>query len=137
MKTDIEILRNPNLKINGDMNLYQDWTRVTAVYPHAGSYKVEEMNYAVLGLCGEAGEVADKWKKVLRGDAMEYIPSTTLDLPAALRAALAAELGDTLYYLARVSRALGYNLGDIAQMNHDKLMARLKAGTTKGAGDGR
>ena len=46
-----------------NFNEYQKLARSTAVYPE--EHKVV---YPALGLCGEAGEVADKIKKTIRGD---------------------------------------------------------------------
>ena len=45
-----------------DLNQYQNKSRATALYPNVGKNKI----YPTLGLVGEAGEVADKVKKVLR-----------------------------------------------------------------------
>ena len=50
-----------------DLNQYQRQARSTALYPDLGSNPI----YPALGLCGEAGEVADKVKKVLRDEAGE------------------------------------------------------------------
>ena len=47
-----------------DLNHYQQGARATARYPEVGSNPI----YPTLGLCGEAGEVADKVKKVIRDD---------------------------------------------------------------------
>ena len=45
-----------------DLNQYQDKSRETARYPNLGNNAI----YPTLGLAGEAGEVADKVKKVIR-----------------------------------------------------------------------
>lgn len=42
-----------------DFQHYQEGCRATARYPDAGANPI----YPTLGLCGEAGEVADKVKK--------------------------------------------------------------------------
>ena len=65
---------------------YQHRSRVTAVYPNAG----DNLTYPALGLCGEAGECAEKVKKAIRDDGGM--------LTEERRAALAAELGDVLWY---------------------------------------
>ena len=46
-----------------NFNEYQKLARSTAVYPVQ-----DKIVYPALGLCGEAGEVADKIKKTIRGD---------------------------------------------------------------------
>lgn len=83
--------------------------------------------YLALGLGGEAGEIQNKIKKVLRGD-----------YPAeAIREDLQAELGDVLWYLAVLADALGLSLAEIAQANLDKLASRQQRGQLRGSGDAR
>ena len=53
-----------------DLNVYQQGARSTARYPDVGSNPI----YPTLGLCGEAGEVADKVKKVLRDQGGTFSP---------------------------------------------------------------
>ena len=75
-----------------------------------------------LGLCGEAGEVADLLKK-------QAWHGLELD-----REKLAEELGDVLWYLADLASHFGLNLDDIARLNIDKLAARYPHGFTIGGG---
>lgn len=76
-----------------------------------------DLNYAVIALCGESGEVAEWYKKaVLRGN---KIGLTDMDL--------AHELGDVLYYLTRAAQLKGWTLSDIMDWNKVKLDARLAA----------
>ncbi|MCA1799905.1 MAG: nucleoside triphosphate pyrophosphohydrolase family protein [Actinobacteria bacterium] len=105
-------------------NDYQTFTGHSARYP-----KDEAVNYCVLGLAGEAGEVADKWKKVIRDKVGELDQETT--------EALAFELGDVLWYVARCAAHLGYDLATIAQMNQDKLISRIARDVIAGSGDAR
>ncbi len=81
--------------------------------------------YLALGLGGEAGEIQNKLKKVLRGD---YSADTIKD-------DLGAELGDVLWYLAMLADTLGLDLDVIAQANLDKLASRQQRGQLRGAGD--
>lgn len=108
------------------MQSYQQFTRTTAVYP-----KDKAIEYVTLGLAGEAGEIANKVKKLLRGD-----PRYAGD-PQITNEDLAMELGDLLYYVARFADEIGYPLAEIAAMNVGKLRARQQAGTLKGSGDQR
>ncbi len=108
-----------------DFQDYQQQSRRTAVYPEAGHNFV----YPALGLCGEAGEVAEKLKKVLRDNGGELSEQT--------RAAVAAELGDVLWYVAQLASELGLDLGAIAQGNLDKLASRQQRGVLQGSGDQR
>ena len=78
-------------------------------------------------MCGEAGEVADKIKKTIRGD-------STLEQATG---SIADELGDVLWYLAILADDLGVPLEDIAYWNVDKLQRRMKSNKIKGDGDNR
>lgn len=71
-----------------------------------------------MALCGEAGEVADKVKKIIRDkDGRYYAP----DL-----AAIAMEIGDVLWYGATLAKALGYDLNSVAEL----MIAREISGLT-------
>ena len=104
---------------------YQRRSRVTAVYPDAG----ENLTYPALGLCGEAGEAAEKVKKALRDDGGV--------LTEERRAALAAELGDVLWYVAQLATEAGLELDEIAEHNLSKLLSRKERGALQGSGDTR
>lgn len=106
------------------MNEYQWRAADTAVYPSA-----QAVEYVVLGLVGEAGEIANRYKKVIRDN------GGVLDNTA--RDQLAAEMGDVLWYLAMLSHELGVSLGDVAESNLQKLAARKLKGTIHGHGDNR
>lgn len=112
-----------------DFNEYQHQTKSTAIYPQAGSGSFNALAYVVLGLSNESGEVAGKLKKVWR-DADGVVTKEHDD-------AIAAELGDVLWYLARVADELGYRLEDIALANLNKLLSRKKRGVIGGSGDNR
>ena len=77
------------------------------------------LNAAALGLNGEAGEIADHVKKVMfHGHPLD---DDTRDK-------IAKELGDILWYCAMGARGIGIGLGDIAQMNVEKLRKRYPDG---------
>ena len=115
--------------IGTKMNSYQDWTKHNSDYPQIGEGTLEGILYTTLGLTGEAGEVANKLKKVLRDEGGK--------LTGARKYELAMELGDVYWYLARCADELGYSLSDIAQWNVDKLNDRKKRGVIGGSGDNR
>lgn len=104
------------------LNEFQDKAAKYAVYG-----KEEALEYTTLGLCGEAGELANKVKKIRRGD-------YTLD---ERRDDIVSELSDVLWYVSSVARALGVTLEDVAQYNLGKLQARLMRNVTLGDGDDR
>lgn len=108
---------------------YEIATRSTAVYPEAESGSYNALQYLVLGLTSEAGEVAGKLKKVWRDSEGVMTPET--------ETAIVAELGDILWYLARFADELGYNLEEIALGNLDKLNSRRERGVIGGSGDTR
>ncbi len=109
------------------MNLseFQIKARETAFYPNVGQNPI----YPTLGLCGEAGEVADKVKKVLRDRNGEF------DCDA--KEEIKLELGDVLWYVAQLSSELGFDLDDVANKNLEKLCSRAKRGKISGSGDKR
>lgn len=104
---------------------YQQAARETANYPVIG----DKIIYPTLGLAGEAGEFADKVKKIFR-DNCGIINDEQ-------RIALAHELGDVLWYIATLSDVLCYDLEQIALMNIDKLASRKSRGKLGGSGDDR
>ena len=107
-----------------DFNAYQKKAHSTALYPQEIG-----LAYVALGLAGEAGEIANKTKKVYRDHNGE--------LTREKRTELAKELGDVLWYVAGVATELGFSLEDIASLNLKKLSARKEAGTLQGDGDNR
>lgn len=102
-----------------DFTHYQEKTVQTAIYPED-----QALEYLALGLNGEAGEVAEKVKKHIR-DGKE------------LDEDFAKELGDVLWYLARLNDELGASLGETAQANLDKLLDRKDRDKLSGSGDNR
>lgn len=83
----------------------------------------------VLGLVGEAGEVAEKFKKILRDKNGEISEEDKLEI--------LKELGDVLWYIATIARYLESEMNTIADMNVEKLSKRLKDNKIHGSGDNR
>lgn len=104
---------------------YQEKAWLTAIYPNIG----ENIYYPTLGLVGEAGEIANKIKKIMRDNGGI--------LTIEKRNELIAEMGDVLWYLAALATELKTSLNTIAYQNLDKLFSRLENGTIKGEGDSR
>jgi NTP pyrophosphatase (non-canonical NTP hydrolase) len=85
--------------------------------------------YPSLGLAGESGELCNKVKKVIRDDAGVLADDK--------RAAIGAEIGDCLWYLAALCRDLGLSLEQIASENIQKLFSRRQRNVLAGSGDNR
>lgn len=83
----------------------------------------------VLGITGEAGEVAEKIKKIIR-DKNSVISEED-------KQELIKEVGDVLWYIAVLTHDLGYTLEDVAAKNLDKLSSRKSRGVLRGEGDNR
>lgn len=105
-------------------NEYQKRTMDTAIYPQAGTGASIELYYLALGLTSEAGEVAGKVKKMIRDGQLDT-------------AGMIHEVGDVLWYAARLCDALGFTLEDAMRINYAKLMKRKKENVISGSGDNR
>ena len=102
---------------------YKEFTKRTAQYP-----KEVEMEYLMLGLSSEVGEVLGKYKKYLRGDKM---------IRQDFEKALLDELGDVMWYFVRICDVLNVTLYEVMSKNIEKLSRRRDKGTIKGDGDDR
>ncbi len=111
-----------------DFNEYQQDALRTAFYHDSDNLGEEQgIHYTVLGLTGEAGEVAQLLKKFLR-DAWT---------PDELRDRMIKELGDVLWYVAACASELDVSLNSIANRNLKKLRDRQERGALGGSGDQR
>ena len=110
------------------MNDYQSAVAETAIYPESGTGSVLALAYVGLGL-GEAGEIQGKIKKIIRDDGGQVTDAT--------RIALAKELGDLLWYAARLASEISMPLETVAVMNLNKLADRRERGVLGGSGDER
>ena len=107
-----------------DLDMYQKVALTTAIYP-----REQAIIYPTLRLTGEAGEVANKVKKIIRDG------SDSKD--EKLVSEIKAEIGDCLWYIAVLADDIGCKLSDIANTNLIKLENRKKKGTIHGSGDKR
>lgn len=108
---------------------YQMTAAETAIYPGNGEATTEAIGYTILGLVGEAGEIANGFKKSIRDEGGV--------VTAEKAQALAAELGDVLWYVANLASELGYPLELVAKQNLQKLKSRAARGVIAGSGDNR
>jgi len=104
---------------------YQKLSRETAIYPGIGKNFV----YPTLGLAGEAGEVSEKVKKILRDN------NGLVDEER--KKELIKELGDVLWYLSQIASELGVSLEEVASLNVEKFHSRHERNKVHGNGDSR
>ena len=83
----------------------------------------------VLGLPGEAGEAADKFKKIIRDKGGV--------ISKASREEIVKELGDVLWYIAMIAEYLEVPLSEVSKMTSDKLESRYNRNKLHGSGDNR
>ncbi len=102
-------------------NEYQEFVATVKRYPQ--QYNVL---YPALGLCGEAGEVAEKVKKRVRDGTKESFKQD-----------ITRELGDVLWYISALAGDLGITLQEVADTNKEKLQDRLQRDQIHGDGDER
>jgi NTP pyrophosphatase (non-canonical NTP hydrolase) len=87
----------------------------------AGKTAGTPVECSVIGLCGEAGEVAELYKKAIyHGHKMD-------------REKLVKELGDVLWYLSDLASKAGITLQEVANKNIQKLMKRYPDGFSQKA----
>ena len=107
-----------------DLDMYQQVAKQTAIYP-----REQAIIYPTLGLTGEAGEVANKVKKIIRDDGNKINEGLVQEI--------SAEIGDCLWYISILADDIGIKLSDIANANLIKLANRKEKGTIHGSGDKR
>lgn len=108
-----------------DFKTFQGIIDETAIYPNRG----KNIIYPTLGLSGEAGEVAEKVKKIIRDHKGVVTPE--------FKQEIVKELGDVLWYVAALSSELGVTMEEVAKLNMVKLLSRKKRGVISGNGDNR
>ena len=108
-----------------DFKTYQKKARLTAQYPELGSNNI----YPTLGLVGEAGEVAEKVKKVIRDKNGIFDDES--------KEGIKKELGDVLWYLSNLCTEFKFSLDEVALQNLEKLKLRVAKGKISGSGDNR
>jgi NTP pyrophosphatase (non-canonical NTP hydrolase) len=115
---------NHKYKKISDLDMYQKVALTTAIYP-----REQAIIYPTLGLTGEAGEVANKVKKIIRDGSNKNDNSMVSEIKS--------EIGDCLWYIAVLADDIGCKLSDIANTNLVKLANRKEKGTIGGSGDKR
>ena len=112
-----------------DFREYQIKTRRTDLgFGIEGNLSPKWIYYA-LGVSGEAGEMTEKIKKLFR-DKGGVVDNE-------FKKHLIKEIGDILWYQARLLDSFNINFNDVAKHNIDKLLDRLERGKLHGSGDER
>jgi len=88
-----------------------------------------ELFHLLLGLVGEAGEISEKMKKIVRDHESNEAMVDTEDLKK--------ELGDVLWYVAVLADYFSIPLDEVAELNLKKLASRQARGVLGGSGDDR
>jgi len=104
---------------------YQTKAAETAIFP-----KEKALEYLTLGLAGEAGEIANKVKKLIRDGADREEHHAKLN-------AIGHEIGDVMWYCAMLAKEVDMNLGKIMEDNLEKLADRKARNRLQGDGDNR
>lgn len=112
-----------------DIDNYAEWTADVWLGPSHFTSDTDDrartsLAICTLGLAGETGEVVEHVKKLLR-DGTE------------LGEDFKKELGDVIYYWARLCNAFNIKPSDIIEMNVEKLKSRKARGVQRGSGDNR
>lgn len=124
---------------------YRTAIQKSAQYPGAGTGSFAALNYTLLGLAGEAGELLDKWKKHIRGDDNPHAPAdgdeclhaVPGELTEERRLGMLSEAGDLRWYLERFLVEIGSSMAQIEALNVAKCRSRVARGVLKGDGDDR
>lgn len=90
---------------------------------------IPPLAYATMSLTGEAGEVAEKVKRIYRGDDKAQAASYDDEI--------VKELGDVLWCVAAACTALNIPMEYAARKSLQKMEDRRKRGMLKGSGDNR
>jgi NTP pyrophosphatase (non-canonical NTP hydrolase) len=108
-----------------NLNDYQRFVDQNSFYQSKGN----KIIYPTLGIVGEAGEVAEQVKKLIRDDGGKLTEDR--------RKGIVLELGDVLWYMASLCVELGIDFDDVATINIEKIRDRQKRGTLHGDGNNR
>lgn len=118
-----------------NFNEYQTWAKTTDVFNNTNTLnaaqKVTDPAFIakILGLTGEAGEVAEKFKKIIRDKNGELSEEDKNEI--------IKELGDVLWYISIIAKYMDVALEDVATTNIEKLTDRKSRNKLSGSGDNR
>lgn len=112
-----------------DFNSYQKQALTTAHVDDQYKGTIMESTIWAMGVSGEAGEIIEKWKKLIAYNGGQLSDDDIDDF--------SKELGDVLWYVAVFAQSIGLSLGDVVDQNVSKLKDRQNRGVITGKGDNR
>jgi len=112
-----------------DFREYQIKTRLTDLGTSAQDCLEPGWLYYALGISGEAGEMTEKIKKLFR-DKKGVVDEE-------FKKHLIKEIGDQMWYQARLLDQFDIDFNDVARHNIEKLLDRLERDVLHGDGDER
>lgn len=92
-------------------------------------WKLLNVQYATMGLAGEAGEVANKIKKIIRDRGGE--------IDDEVRELVLGEMGGVMWYLNALAREFDFTLDEVMEYNYHQITDRQERGVLSGDGDNR
>lgn len=92
------------------VNSYQRWVDTVA---HQGGKDMYPVDYPIVGLAAEVGEILEIKQKKERKGRVEYTKEEI--------AAIVDECGDALHYICRVLNDVNVPLSELMRMNIDKI----------------
>lgn len=118
-----------------DLDIYQERAMTTCMESSRNPM------YMLLMLGEEVGELQGKFSKNIRkgniainNNRLQNLSSE--EFKVEFEDLVKKEIGDIIWGCAGLCSVMGWSLGEIAQMNLDKLQARKAIGTIDGNGDG-
>jgi NTP pyrophosphatase (non-canonical NTP hydrolase) len=108
---------------------FDEYQKIALTTAQPNSDSLMEKTIWAMGISGEAGEVIEKWKKIVA-----YKEGVISDED---KEELKKEIGDVVWYLAVFADSLGLTFEEVIQRNVEKLSSRNERGVIKGSGDNR
>jgi NTP pyrophosphatase (non-canonical NTP hydrolase) len=115
-----------------DLNTYQERAMTTCMESS------NNFMYMLSGLTAEVGEINDKVAKGIRKGYIKInYNGFEVDSPDDFIGEVAKEISDVMWFVAGLSKVMGYDLEEIGRINLEKLASRKERGVIDGNGDNR
>ncbi len=113
----------------GGIMTFDEYQKLALTTAHNHPDALMDKTIWAMGVAGEAGEVVEKWKKIVAYKEGVVSEEDKEDLRK--------ELGDVVWYIAVLAHSLGLSFEEVMRTNVAKLADRKKRGVIKGKGDNR